>query len=64
MNKGDALSEKFWLYVTVDACKALYNIKFRQIERNGRKLRHIELSNSVITVKFSKSVGRNHGKNG
>ena len=33
-----------WLY-----CKALWEVKFRQIERNGRTFRHIELSNSVIS---------------
>ena len=27
----------------------LIDVKFRQIEGNGRKLRHIELSNSVIS---------------
>ena len=29
--------------------KALCDVKFRQIEVNGRKFRHIELSNSVIS---------------
>ena len=30
-------------------CKALWEVMFRQIERNGRTFRHIELSNSVIS---------------
>ena len=30
-------------------CKALCDVMFRQIEENGRKFRHIELSNSVIS---------------
>ena len=34
-------------------CKALWDVTFRQIEGNGRKFRHIELSNSV---KFSNSA--------
>ena len=49
-----ALIENFWrisLYVTDDAIfrKALCDVKFRQIEGNGWKFRHIELSNSVIS---------------
>ena len=30
-------------------CKALCEEKFRQIEGNGRKLSHIELSNCVVS---------------
>ena len=48
-----ALLAKFWrisLYLTDDAyCKALCDVKFRHIEGYGRKFRHIELSNSVIS---------------
>ena len=39
-------------YVTDDA----WNVKFSQIEGNGRKFRHIELSNIASSVKFSNGV--------
>ena len=53
--------EFFWrisLYLTNDTIAKLYvtHIKFCQIEINGRKFRHIELSNSVINS-FSNSAG-------
>ena len=42
--------------MTDDAiAKALYGVKFRQIEENGRKFRHIELSNIVISVLYTSS---------
>ena len=42
------------LYVTDDAIAKLHicDVKFSQIEGNGRKLRHIQLSNSVISYLF------------
>ena len=47
-----ALLEKFWrisLYVTDDTMMVYKcDEKFSQIEGNGRKLRHIQLRNSVI----------------
>ena len=48
------LLEKFWrisLYIFEwwRYCKALCDVKLRQIEGNGKKFRHIELSNSVIS---------------
>ena len=39
------------LYETDDPCKAQWVVQFGQIEENGRKFRHLELSN-----KFSNSV--------
>ena len=30
-------------------CKALCDVKVSQIEENGRKFRHLELSNSVFS---------------
>ena len=35
-------------FAVCDYCKALCDEKFSQIEGNGRKFRHLELSNSVI----------------
>ena len=48
-----ALLEKFWrisLYLT-DAIAKLYvcDVKFYQIEGNGKKFSHIQLSNSLIS---------------
>ena len=51
-----SLLDKFWLILLYvrnwwHYCKALCDVKFRQMEGNGRKFRHIyvELSNSVIS---------------
>ena len=54
---GYTLLEKFRqisLYVTEDApyCKALCDEKFSQMEGNGRKFSHIELSNIFISYIF------------
>ena len=49
-----ALTEKFWyisLYVTL-YCKDLCDEKVRQIEGNGRKFSHKELSKSVLSYIF------------
>ena len=49
------LLEKFWrvsLYVTDGAVwqsSTVGDVKFRHIEENFRKIRHMELSNSVIS---------------
>ena len=46
-NRPYARLERFWrisLYVTDDAI--MCDVKFSQIEGNGRKFRHIELSTS------------------
>ena len=49
------LLEKFWrisLYLTDDAtvyCKTECDVKFGQVEGNGRNERHIELNSSVIS---------------
>ena len=48
------LLEKWWrilLYLTDEAIAMLYiyDVKFRHIEGNGRKVRHIELSNCAIS---------------
>ena len=51
--------ENVWrilLYVTDEATAKLYStvcdVKFRQIEGNGRTFYHIQLSNSIITQVF------------
>ena len=50
------LLEKFWrilLFVTDDAISKLYvTVRFRQIEGNSRKFRHIELNISVTSKIF------------
>ena len=33
-------------------CKALCDVRFSQVEENGRKFRHIELSKSVYQINF------------
>ena len=37
-------------------CKTVCDVKFGQIEGNGRNERHIELNSIVSLVKFSNSV--------
>ena len=56
-----ALLEKCWrisLYLTDDAIakEALCDVKFRQIEGNDRKFRHIELTSIASSVKLSNSL--------
>ena len=58
LNTVKALSEKFWgilLNVIDDAIAKLYHVcdvKFSQIEGNGRTFRHIERSNIIISEIF------------
>ena len=39
-------------------CKALYDVNFSQILRNGRNFRNLELSNSVICKEKKVSLAR------
>ena len=52
INDSKVLADCAVQYVTDDA----WNVKFSQIEGNGRKFRHIELSNIASSVKFSNGV--------
>ena len=49
---GTVLQEEYTLLDTgvgvFRYCKALYDVKFRQIEGNGQKFSPIKLSNSVV----------------
>ena len=52
------LLEKFWrisMYVTDDTI-CMRRPMCRKVQSNGRKFRHIELSNIASSVKFSNSV--------